>query len=93
MQKTKATARTFWQALIPAVILLGVVIPQVVDIVLEEADGLLPEHWKAWLLSASVLTATVSAALARIMAIPGVNRILRRLGLANPESEENNAED
>lgn len=85
--KNNAPARTFWQALIPGLILLGVVIPQVVDAVIGEAGNLLPEHWKAWLLSASVAAAAVSAALARIMAIPGVNSILRHLGLSNATTE------
>lgn len=86
MRKTRAGRRTFWQALIPGLILMGVAIPQIVDILLAEAADILPEHWKAWLMGTSVAAAAISAALAKIMALSGVNKALKYLGL-NIENE------
>jgi len=83
---TRATARTFVQAWLPQVLTALVVIPAVVQIVLDEVErnGIVLPPWLGLLL-AGVLTvcAAVSAVLARIMAIPAVDAWLRRIRLSS----------
>lgn len=80
---TRATWRTIFQTVIGAVITLGVVLPLVVQAVDEELAAHLPDGWVAWLYGAAALVAAISATLARVMAIPGVDAALRRLGLSS----------
>lgn len=85
---TKTGRRTFWQAFIPSAIALGYLVPEIANILVKDLDGILPEHWRTWLIAAAGAIAAIAAALAKIMALPGVNRILSRLGLDNPTTEE-----
>ncbi len=84
----KAALRTFVQTLLAAVALLGLVVPEVVDIILEETDGNLPDGFRVVLLAASAGVATIAAIVARIMAIPAVEVLLRRVGLASTPKEK-----
>lgn len=77
----RATLRTAVQAAIPALLVLGIVVPEVVDIILEEAGAAMPERLRVWLLLAAGAVTALSAALARIMAIPQVEQLLQRYQL------------
>jgi len=77
----KAAIRTFVQVAIPAVIALGIVVPQIVDIILEQFGEQLPPQFTGVMLAVSVGVAGVSAVVARIMALPLVNEFLTGIGL------------
>ncbi|WP_193613175.1 hypothetical protein [Nocardioides lijunqiniae] len=77
----RSTARTFLQALIPTVLALGVIVPEVVKIILDETGDAMPPRLRLILLGISAGVAGVAAALARIMAIPAVEVLLRRFKL------------
>lgn len=79
----KASVRTFVQTLIAALVLVVPVVPALVNIVLDEFGkaGVEPPGWLyLGLTGASVACALVAAIIARIMAIPGVNDVLKRIG-------------
>lgn len=86
---TRAALRTFIQTLVPALAFFVVVIPPVVDIVLDEAGKAgvtLPGWLYLALTGASVACALVAAIVARVMAVPGVEAGLERIGLgAKPQ--------
>jgi hypothetical protein len=75
----RAVARTVLAVLIG----VGLVVPLVVTIVLEQFDVYLPPAAKAWLLAASAFTVALSGAVTRIIAIPKVDAWLKRVGLAS----------
>lgn len=80
----RASVRTFIQTLIPALAVLVVAVPPFVDIVLDEvgkAGVEMPEWAFAALTGASVACALVAAIVARVMAIPGVEKMLERIGI------------
>ena len=77
----RAAWRTFVQVLLPAVVLILTVGPEVLRIVAEQLGGVVPDGWISWLLGAAGVLAAVAGAVARIMALPGVNRWLSRLKL------------
>jgi hypothetical protein len=79
----RATVRTFVQTLIPTVLALGVVVPEVVKIVLEETGDAMPDHLRVILLGISAACATTAAVVARVMAIPKVETLLRRFKLTS----------
>lgn len=84
----KATLRTIVQVGIPALLAFGVVIPQIIDIILETAGETLPVEARAWLLGAGVAVTAVAGAIAKIMALPLVNEWLTKIGLgATPKGE------
>lgn len=74
----RAAARTGIQAFIAAAVGLVVILPTVIDTFVPEVADILPAGWAAWLLGASAAIAAVSAAVAKVMAIPGFNNWLRR---------------
>ena len=74
----RATVRTVVQTAIPTVIVLGLVVPQVVDIVLEETGGTMPDGLRTVLLGASAVVVAAAGILTRVMAIPQVEAFLRR---------------
>lgn len=82
----KTTLRTVIQVGVPTLLTLLVVIPIVLQIVVDElgpaGSGIIPEGVVAWLLGAAAVIISLSAALTRIMAIPAVNLVLARIGLA-----------
>ena len=76
----RAALRTFVQAAIvafPALLSL----PEIVKVVDEEFGEMLSSELRADLLIIAAVVSAGSAALARIMAIPGVERALRGIGL------------
>ena len=75
----RAVARTVLAVLIG----VGLVVPLIVTIVLEQFDVYLPPAAKAWLLAASAFTVALSGAVTRIIAIPKVDAWLKRIGLAS----------
>lgn len=74
----RATFRTVVQTAIPTIIVLGLVVPQIVDIVLEETGGTMPEGLRTVLLGASAVVVAAAGVLTRVMAIPQVEAFLRR---------------
>lgn len=86
----RAAVRTFIQAFIPAAALFVLAVPPVVDVILDEVGkaGLeLPGWAYAALTGLSVGTALIAAIVARIMAIPGVEKALRSIGLGAAPTE------
>lgn len=79
----RATARTAVQVAIPLVLALGLVVPEVVEIILDEAGANMPDKLRVVLLGAAAAVTAVAAALARIMAIPSVELFLRRYKLVS----------
>lgn len=86
----RATLRTIVQVGIPAIIGLGLVVPQVVQAILEETSKrniVIPDNLRLVLLGISAGVVAVAAILTRIMAIPQVEVLLRKIGLgAAPKS-------
>jgi hypothetical protein len=79
----RASWRTAAQTVLSVILVLGVIAPLVAGILTEELGEHLPASWLAWVVAAATLLAAVSAALARIMAIPAVDAWLRHLGLSS----------
>lgn len=73
-----ASLRTGLQALVGAVITLGLLVPEVIEIVLDEAGQSMPETLRGWLLAAAAATAGVAAVVTRVMALPRVEAWLGR---------------
>lgn len=80
----RAAARTFVQTTIPAVIGLGLILPGILDVVI---DGLAPleAQWpglvaqlRAWLIGAGVTIGALAALGSRLMAIPALEDWTRR---------------
>jgi len=81
----RTALRTAVQVGIPALLGLGVVVPEVISIVLEEFGESMPAAVRIWLLGAGALITSAAAVLTRIMAIPAVDAFLTRWGVgANP---------
>lgn len=79
-----ATLRTFVQTLIGAVIAGGVVVPEIVEIILDQSGEQMPEDLRAILLAVSGFVALVASIVARVMAIPQVELFLRRYKILRP---------
>jgi len=79
----RATWRTIVQGFLSTVLVLGIVLPVVVEILDEELGSFLPGAWLAWLVGAAAFVAALAGALARIMAIPAVDAFLERLRLGS----------
>jgi len=80
---TRASLRTALQAFLGTIATLGLVVPLAAVALNESLAAYLPDGWGAWLIAAGAFVAAVSAAAARIMAIPAVDAWLDRLGLAS----------
>ncbi|BDZ40837.1 hypothetical protein GCM10025865_01360 [Paraoerskovia sediminicola] len=80
----KAALRTFVQVWLPALLTALFVAPEILEAIL---DGPLPDGVRAWLVGASTVLAAVSAAVARVMAIPAVDAWLKHIGLSSEPSE------
>lgn len=80
----KAALRTFVQTIIPALLVVNLVLPQIVDIInveLGKAALVLPD-WITLAVNSLIIGLSVtSAIITRIMAIPGVNAWLTKIGL------------
>lgn len=82
----RAALRTAVQVFIalPATLL---VVAAILTVVAQDAFAqYLPEGWVAWLVGAAAVCATLAGLLARVMAIPAVDRALKRLGLSSSPS-------
>lgn len=77
----RAFWRTFWEVLVPGVLLVVTVGPTVLNILAEELGAVLPPGFIAWLLGAATLLAALASAFARIAAIPRVNELLKGVKL------------
>lgn len=80
----RAAVRTFIQTLVPSLVLFVVAVPPVVEIVLDEvgkAGVELPSWLFAALTGASLACALVASIAARVMAIPGVEKFLKSIGI------------
>lgn len=87
---SRATVRTFIQAWIPGLIAALIIIPEIADIVLAEfgkAGVEPPEQLRLILVALATGAALVSAIIARIMAIPGVEKSLRKIGAGAAPNE------
>jgi hypothetical protein len=85
----RAALRTAVQTALAVIPILGLVVPEVVRIILEESGESMPANLRGWLLAASAVVVAVASMLARIMAIPAVNDALRKVGLsATPHPAE-----
>lgn len=79
----RAALRTFLQVLVGLPSFLLILAAILTAVAQGEFAQYLPEGWGGWLLGVSTGAAALSATLARIMAIPGVDRWLKRLGLSS----------
>lgn len=73
----RSVVRTILQVIVPAVLALGVVVPEVVEVILEQAGEQMPQGLRGVLLAVSAGVAAVAGALAKIMALPKVEAFLR----------------
>jgi hypothetical protein len=80
--------RSLVQIGIPSFIGLVVVVPLIIQIVLEELGEHMPDSLRLWLVGAATVITGVGVALTRIMAIPAVNSWLARFGLAATPKKE-----
>lgn len=86
LHPARASWRTAVQSAIGTLITLGVIVPLIVTVLNDQLAAYLPPSWQAWLVGAATFVAALSAAVARIMAIPAVDRWLKRLGLSSSPS-------
>lgn len=75
----RAAARTFVQVWLPGLAVALLVVPEVVGIIMEESGDALPDNLRLVLAGIATAAAVMSAILARIMAIPAVDRLLERV--------------
>lgn len=78
----RAVLRTAVQVGLPSFLVLLTVVPEALTVVVEELGGTVPEALTAWLVGAAAAITAVAAALARIMAIPAVNRLISGVKLS-----------
>jgi protein-S-isoprenylcysteine O-methyltransferase Ste14 len=80
-----ATARTALQAVAGAILGAAALVAAVAVLApqfLEAVAAILPPEWLAWATAAVATIGAVAGAVARIMAIPGVNEWLTKIKLA-----------
>jgi hypothetical protein len=71
----RATLRTALAVGIPAILLL----PTIIQILVDELGPALPDRYTGWLVTAGVIITAVAAAITRILALAPVELALRRL--------------
>lgn len=71
--------RTFVQSWLPTTALLVLALPEVIEAIVDEAGDVLPERIRLVLLGVSTACSTLAAVAARVMAIPRVELLLRRI--------------
>lgn len=71
----RATIRTAFAVGIPAILLL----PTIIQIALDELGPSLPDRYRGWLVAAGVIVTAIAAIITRVMALPAVELLLRRL--------------
>ena len=77
----RATLRTVLQVGLPAFALLVGVLPEVLAAVVDGMGDSLPDGLRLWLLGAAAVVTALAGTLARVAAIPGVNRLLAAVNL------------
>jgi hypothetical protein len=77
----RSTLRTVLQVGLPAFALLVGVLPEVLAAVLDGMGDVLPADVRLWLLGAAAVVTALAGTLARIAALPGVNRMLAAVNL------------
>lgn len=86
----RSALRTGIQSFVAALVGFFGIAPLVINTFVPGVADLLPEGWAAWLLGLSAGIAAISAAAAKVMALPGFNdwlrkhKILRWLSPTNP---------
>lgn len=73
----RSVVRTILQSIIPTALALGLIVPEVIEVILEQAGESMPASVRGWLLAISAGVAATAGALAKIMALPRVEAILR----------------
>lgn len=92
--KSQRVVRTIVQALIVLVPTVNGVAAAALDYLQTQADVVVPDMVFVWLNVAVAVTALIMGLVARIMAVPGVNDILARVGLGSvPRKEIGNLPD
>lgn len=81
--KTQRVLRTIVQALIVLVPLVNALAVAVVDYLGTQTDVVVPDVVFVWLNAAIVATALLMGLVARLMAVPGVNDLLGKVGLGS----------
>lgn len=71
----RATIRTAVAVGIPAILLL----PTVIQIVVDELGPNMPPRFTGWLIAAGAIVTAIAAIITRVMALPGLERLLRRI--------------
>lgn len=74
----RATLRTAVQVGIPAFLALLVIVPQIIQEVVDGFGQHLPDGLRLWLAGAAAVITAASATITRVMAIPGVIDWTRR---------------
>lgn len=77
----RATLRTMVEVGLPAFVVLLGVVPPVLETVVDDWRDVLPPELITWLAGAAALITLAAGTLARIAAIPGVDRMLKGVGL------------
>lgn len=72
-----AVGRTALQVGVPSFLLLGLALPEVIELTLEQFGDAMPEEIRGWLLASAAVITGLGALAARVMAIPAVNGFLR----------------
>lgn len=85
---TRATLRTFLQAAVLAFPIL-LALPEILTIIDDELGTYISDDARGWLALIAGIIAAGAAALARIMAVPAIERALRGIGLGAAPSEPN----
>lgn len=92
--KSQRAVRTIVQALIVLVPIVNGVAVAARDYLQEQTDVVVPDSVFVWLNVAVAVTALVMGLIARVMAVPGVNDVLARVGLGSvPRKEIGNLPD
>lgn len=82
----KATVRTFIATWIPLILLALTVIPQIVEAI--TVDPAVPDQIRGPLAVVATVAALIAGIITRIMAIPGLQRLLSALGLGTGVESE-----
>lgn len=82
----KTTFRTVLQTLLAVAVGVVVLGPPIIEAIV--AEPLLPENLRVALLAVSGVVVAVGGIAARVMAIPGVNRLLEKIGVGTGVEKE-----
>lgn len=74
----QAVKRTIVQVIIPTLVTFGLIVPLIIQAILDEVGESMPPRLRVWLLGASAIVVGFSAVLAKVMAIPQIDTWLKR---------------